>query len=362
MTKISKHISERILMTGDYYLNNHPGGISAVVAYWSSNIEKLQYYPIYKNGGKLTKGWWFVTSYIRLAARMAFDRKATIIHQHTAADGSFKRNSQITRLAKLFGKKIIMHIHASRFKDFYNESSQQGKCKILNTLQSVDKLIVLSESWKQWFESIGIEADKLTILHNITPEPTIIPEAKQNDGKIRFLFMGEIGQRKGVFDILRALCEHREEAHGKMELIIGGNKNKQKLLDTIRENKLEEIVRFEGWVSGDKKLRLLNEADAYILPSFNEGLPISILEAMSYGCPIISTPVGGIPEVVKGNGTLVTPGDSQQIWDAMSRYINNPSLIESEGRQSITNVKPYLPEHVMNHLKEIYLQMLEVNE
>ena len=88
MAKISKNISERILMTGDYYLNNHPGGISAVVAYWSRNFENLQYYPIYKNGGKMTKGWWFVTSYLRLAFRMMWDRKIAIVHQHTAADGA----------------------------------------------------------------------------------------------------------------------------------------------------------------------------------------------------------------------------------------------------------------------------------
>ena len=78
MAKISKNISERILMTGDYYLNNHPGGISAVVAYWSRNFENLQYYPIYKNGGKMTKGWWFVTSYLRLAFRMMWTGKSPL--------------------------------------------------------------------------------------------------------------------------------------------------------------------------------------------------------------------------------------------------------------------------------------------
>lgn len=358
MSKISRNISRRVLMAGDYYKNSHPGGISAVVNYWSNHIDGLQYYPIYKVGGKLTKGWWFLTSYMRLAFRMAFDKDASIVHLHTAADGSFKRNSQLAALAKKFGRKVVMHIHASRFKDFYNESPD--KAKILQTLQSVDRLIVLSESWKEWFKSIGIEESKITILHNITPEPTHMPEAKVNDGKTRFLFMGEIGQRKGVFDILRALAAHRDEATGKMELIIGGNRNEQKLLDTIKENGLEDIVRFEGWVSGEKKLRLLNEADVYILPSFNEGLPISILEAMSYGCPIISTPVGGIPEVVDGNGILVTPGSETEIWEAMNRYMKNPSLIESEGSQSLVNVKEYLPDHVMNHLEEIYLQMLDV--
>ena len=360
MAIIVKDISERILMTGDYYLNSHPGGISAVVDYWSRNFETLNYYPIYKNGGKLVKGWWFLTSYARLAFRMLTDRKVEIIHQHTAADGSFWRNAQLVRLCKFFGKKVILHIHASRFKDFHDEASPDDRKRIIQTLKSTDRLIVLSESWKQWFMGIGIEEDKLTVLHNITPEPTIIPEVRHEDGKVRFLFLGEIGPRKGVFDILRGLAAHRSEAEGRLVLHVGGNRNEKELLDTISSNRLEEMVVFEGWVSGRKKLELLNLADVYILPSFNEGLPISILEAMSYGCPIISTPVGGIPEVVDSNGILVTPGDSEQIWKAMKRYIDDPAIIESESKASKRNVETYLPQHVMNHLKEIYLNMLEV--
>lgn len=361
MTIIGKDISRHILMSGDYYRNNHPGGISAVVSYWSSNIEDLQYYPIYKNGGRLTKGWWFLTSYIRMALRMAFDRKIKVIHMHTAADGSFRRNSQLSALCRFFKRKTILHIHASRFKDFYNEASEKGRAQILNTLKSADRLIVLSESWKTWFEAIGIDPQKLTVLHNITPEPKIIQEYKVNDGKIHFLFMGEIGKRKGVFDIIRSLSLHKEEAEGKIELRIGGNKNEGLLQEMIKAAGLENIVKFEGWVSGEKKIRLLNWADVYILPSFNEGLPISILEAMSYSCPIISSPVGGIPEVVTDNGILVSPGNEEEIWQAVQRYISDPELITVEGEKSIHHVQEYLPSYVMNHLKRIYAEMLDVN-
>lgn len=357
---ITKELSRKVVMAGDYYRNNHPGGISAVVNYWSRHIEGLQYYPIYKAGGKVTKAWWFLTSYVRLAVRMCLDRNVRIIHLHTAADGSFRRNSDLVRLGKLFGKKVILHIHASRFKDFYNEAGKEGQSEISRTLRLCDRIIVLSQSWKEWFRSIGIAPEALTVLHNITPEPVVLPQRAVHDNKIHFLFLGEIGPRKGVFDIIRAISEHKDEAKGRMELRIGGNRNEDKLLAAIRENNLEDIVRFEGWVSGEKKLMLLNWADTYILPSFNEGLPISILEAMSYGCPIISTEVGGIPEVVTDNGTLVTPGNSEDIWNAMKRYTDNPELIESEGEASRRNVRTYLPGHVMNHLKEIYLEILDV--
>lgn len=360
MTRIPEELARQILMSGDYYKDNHPGGISAVLRYWSGHIDGLKYYPIYKAGGRITKAWWFLTSYARMALRMLTDRNARILHLHTAADGSFKRNSDLVRLGRFFRRKVVLHIHASRFKDFYNEASTKRKSKILNTLKSTDRIIVLSQSWKEWFMSIGIEEKALTVLYNITPEPTVIPSAKTDDGKQHLLFLGEIGQRKGVFDIIRAIAAHKDEAEGRIELRIGGNRNEEKLMAAIKDNGLEDIVRFEGWVSGEKKLQLLNWADIYILPSFNEGLPISILEAMSYGCPVISTPVGGIPEVVNDNGVLVTPGNAEEIWKAISRYIENPQNIEAEGRISLENVKPYLPESVISHLKALYLDLLEV--
>lgn len=356
---ISKELASKVIMSGDYYKNSHPGGISAVVNYWSSHFDGLQYFPMYKRGGRLTKGWWFISSYVRMALKMLSDRNVKIMHLHTAADGSFWRHSSLLRLGKTMGRKVILHIHASRFKDFFNESTGKKKEKILKTLKAADKVIVLSESWKEWFISAGVDSQALTILHNITPEPTPMPSARIHDGKTHFLFLGEIGQRKGVFDIISAIARHRNEAEGRIELKIGGNRNEDMLISAIKDNGLEGIVTFEGWVSGEKKLRMLNWADVYILPSFNEGLPISILEAMSYGCPVISTGVGGIPEVVTGNGVLVTPGNAEEIWNAMSRYISDPELIIKEGKTSLDNVRPYLGVNVIRDLRNIYLEILD---
>lgn len=357
-TFISKNISKHVLMAGNYYKHHHPGGISAVVQYWSDYIENLQYYPTYKLSNIFIRTWWFCSSLVRLTARMLFDKNIKILHLHTAADGSFWRKAQLVKLGHALHKKVILHVHASRFKDFYNESSTKKREWIKDVLDKVDVLIVLSESWKKWFTEIGINGDKIIILHNITPYPTIIQEAKVQDGKIHFLFLGEIGKRKGVFDILNAISKNRSFFEKKLQLRIGGNRNEKKLLETIKKYELENIVFFEGWVGGEKKIELLNWADLYILPSFNEGLPISILEAMSYGLPIISTPVGGIPEVVKGNGVLVTPGNIKEIHDAIKKYIDNPLLIEKERNISLKMVETYLPDFVMNQLKNIYEKLL----
>ena len=260
----------------------------------------------------------------------------------------------------LGGVKIILHIHASRFKDFYNEASSRKQTWIRNTLNDCDRVIVLSKSWQEWFEGIGIPCDKLTVLHNITAYPIVRKKFHAEDGKVHFLFMGEIGERKGVFDILKCITDHKKEFCGRIVLRIGGNRNEEKLLSYIRECQLEDMVKFEGWVIGEKKIELLNWADVFMLPSYNEGLPISILEAMSYGHPIISSPVGGIPEVVKEgeNGVLVEPGNPEAIYYAMTRYMNNRERIRFEGKSSLKLVEPYLPHSVMMDLRKIYEELL----
>lgn len=355
---ITKDLSEKILMIGVYYKHNAPGGMAAVIQYYSKYIEHLQYIPSWKLTNIIGRTWFAISALIKIIVNSLFNRKIRIIHIHFAADGSFWRMEKFLKAGKFFQKKVILHCHSSRFKDFYNESSMMKKQWILQTLQKADLLIVLSESWKSWFKSIGIDENKIVILHNITSYPTHKPNLKVKDGKIHFLFLGEIGKRKGVFDILRSISKNQDFFKEKIELRIGGNKNEKLLLETIQNNSIENIVKFEGWVSGEKKIDLLNWADIFILPSYNEGLPISILEAMSYGMPIISSPVGGIPEIVTNNGILITPGKDEEINRAIRKYIDNPSLIQEEGQISLETIQTYLPEYVINHLKLIYNKLL----
>ena len=249
---IDKTLSSKVLMAGNYYKNHHPGGISAVVQYWSENIEDLQYYATWKLGGVATRAWWFGKSYVEIFFRLLLDKKIRIVHLHFAADGSFWRKEKLLRMAKMFGKKVVMHCHSSRFKDFYSERSDDGKRNIVDTLNKADVLIALSESWKEWFISVGVVASKIVVLHNITAQPQVRPTCKVNDGKVHMLFMGELGMRKGVFDIIRGLAKHCDELEGKLEFRIGGNTNEDRLMREIEEgglNVVNKMIVSKVWLA-----------------------------------------------------------------------------------------------------------------
>ena len=129
------------------------------------------------------------------------------------------------------------------------------------------------------------------------------------------MYMGKISKRKGGFDLLKLLRTIRTILPINFYFVWEVNEVDGDIKAYIRENGLESFVTYEGWIAGQKKIDGLNWEDVYILPSYNEGLPIAILEAMAYSHPVISTPVGGIPEIIKSgeNGILVQPGDRKSV-------------------------------------------------
>ena len=353
---INKVLSKKILFLGVSMKTK--GGMTAVLVSYKKYIEDMQFIPTWKLGNKIVKSWYAMQAIVRTWFKCKFDKNVKIVHIHGAANASFYRCKIFIDLIKKTGKKIILHEHAADFIEFYNNTN--NKIAILDTINRCDKLIVLSESWKQYFISIGIESNKICVLNNIVSPPELKP-IKRVDDKLHLLYMGEISKRKGAFDLLKAMCKEKEFFKDKLLLKIGGNEVDGDIKRFIKDNGLDDFVSYEGWITGEYKKECLNWEDVYILPSYNEGLPIAILEAMSYSHPVISTPVGGIPEVVenKRNGILVEPGNYQEIADAIRYYIENRNEIKNQGENGYKIVKDFFPEKVFNDLKNIYESLLK---
>lgn len=354
---ITKSLSRKVLMIGEYFKHNAPGGMAAVLASYNEYFDDMQFIPTWRNGNILVKLWYAFYSYVIFLWYMLFDKSIKIVHIQGAAFASFERNMFFVRVGKKFGKKVIMHMHCADFESYYNPSSH--KQRIVDTINACDLYLVLSDSWKTYFESIGVQSDIIKILNN-TITPPIVKEVNRSLETFNLLYLGVIGQRKGIYDILKALKDNQEKFETKVRLRVGGNQEEEKLMAYINDNGLQNMVTFEGFVSGDKKIECLNWADVYILPSFNEGLPIGILEAMAYGHPIISTPVGGIPEVLKDgvNGVMVEPGNVGQIANAISTFVEHKELVKEYGKNSLVLVKPYLPESVFATLSNMYNHLI----
>lgn len=354
---INKEISSQVLFLGVSMKTK--GGMTAVLVSYDKYIENMRFIPTWKLGNKLVKSWFALQALVRTWFLLKFDKRIKIVHIHGAANASFDRCKLFICLAKKCGKKVILHEHAADFVEYYQ--SADDKQGITDTLKLCDAVIVLSQSWKEYFASIGMDEELIHVLNNIVSPPTLLPEKHIEDGKLHLMFLGEISKRKGGFDLLKAVADNKEYFKDKIVLRMGGNEVDGDIKAYIREHGLSDFVSYEGWIAGQKKIDCLNWEDVYILPSYNEGLPIAILEAMAYSHPVISTPVGGIPEVVKNNvnGILVEPGDTKAIVDAIKFYIENRGAVKKHGDMAYHVVQDFFPEKVFGDLKMIYQRIKE---
>lgn len=352
--KMDHALAETVLTVGCAY---HPpkGGVAQVIF----NYERYVF-PLFKcvinSGGTnpIAKAWKAFKGILSIIIKLLCDRKIKIVHIHTASYNSFRRSAIFVKIAKFFHKKVILHIHGGGFREYYATNPQ----KISSILNSCDCIITLTESWQTFFKQITT-CKHIEIIENITSPPQ--SKAIPNDSKFHLLFLGLVTEQKGIYDLIEVIAEHKVEFDNKLTLHIGGNGEKGKLIDLISKNNIADLITYEGWVSGDKKTDLLNIADAFILPSYTEGLPISILEAMSYGLPILSTPVGGIPEIVENgvNGYLFQPGDKNGIFQAILQLLSNKDLAKQMGDESLAKAKRHMPCNVSDALSKLYFSLID---
>lgn len=357
-------ISQQILTVGEEYLEPK-GGIGSVLYSYSNHFPIFNFVSSYKMfASKILIILYYLKACYELALTLYKNKEFRIIHIHGSYKGSTFRKCGILLLAKyVFRRKVIYHSHGSQLKLFYEESSALVKFFIKFLIEKADVIICLSKQWETFFKQ-NFAVKKIVILENIVERPQNKDSNKvKGQDPVNVLFLGKIGERKGVYDLLDVLKKYKNSFDGKMQFHIGGNGETEKLEKFIQTNKLESLVKFEGWVTGKLKDKLLNESDVYILPSYNEGLPISILEAMSYKLPVISTTVGGIPEIIKDNynGFLITPGDKDHLYNSLKMFIMHPELIKNMGEKSSEFINCYYPESVIPRLTKIYENLLTQN-
>lgn len=308
------------------------GGMSTVINFYKEFgvfKDKVYYLAAHKRGSVIFRIKYFLQFLIKFFNLLFFEKSLKIVHVHTSYKGSFFRKAVIICLAKLCGKKVIFHLHGSKFNEFYEDTPGFIKKFISFILNISDLILVLSKQWK-----IDIAAKcsnkNIEILYN----PALVRDKvdKNNSEEINVLFMGLMGERKGVFDIIEA-AKYIQNPNIKIYLYGDGEVEKVKSL--VNENYLQDKILIGGWISGDKIDKAYKKANIYILPSYNEGLPMSILEAMSYGIPVISTVIGGIPDAVTDNvnGFLIQPGDYKALAKKINILADNENLRQEMGSQ-----------------------------
>lgn len=289
------------------------GGIPTVVNnYYAAGLDKdveLRYLSTMEDGSKIKKLIVAVKAYAKLGKQM---KNCDIVHIHMSENASFDRKALFVKKAHKAGKKIIIHEHGAEFKEyFYDQIDEKKRRYIKDIFAMADKVIALSEEWADFFGKNVCDPEKIEVFHNGVLLPEYIKEDYSSSG---VLMLGRLGQRKGTYDLLKAAPEVVKAVPDAV-FYLGGDGEVEQCKKIVADSGMDQHVKFLGWVRDSDRDKYLEQCSVFILPSYNEGMPMSVLEAMSYGLATVSTDVGGIPQVIDQNvcGIMVKPGDVRAI-------------------------------------------------
>ncbi|KRF54325.1 glycosyl transferase [Bacillus sp. Soil745] len=329
-------MSKSILMIGPSSSNK--GGISSVIKSYEESeklAENIHFISSYKDGNKMIKIIAAFIGYIKFIMALLINNSIKGVHIHTASRGSFNRKRIFVYISKIFRKKVILHVHGAEFMTFYKESSKENQKKISKTLNKADLIIALSERWKKDLGSICNNENIRVIYNPINRSLYKTSPLKEKN----IIFLGRIGRRKGVYDLLESLQLVLDQTKD-FKVYIAGDGNIEKAKKVIVDLNLEKHVEVIGWINLNKKIELLYNSSIFVLPSYNEGLPVSILEAMASGVPVISTNIAGIPDqIVNGvNGFLIEPGNINDLAKKICLLLNDRKLRDEFSKKTLKRV------------------------
>jgi glycosyltransferase involved in cell wall biosynthesis len=244
-----------------------------------------------------------------------------------AGHASLVEKGTMAWVAKLFGKQVLMFPRAGILITSANTSYYSNKW-IRTMFQGATHILCQGIAWQLFIvHKVGFNIDKTTIIYNWTAtEDLLLIGEKRIFGltnkKPVILFLGWLEEDKGVFNLLN--CSKRLLVHYDFELLIAGDgRASHEAMKFVDVNGLTENITFLGWISGKKKAEILSKSDVLVLPSWEEGFPNALVEAMSAKLAVIATTVGTIADVVTSeeNVLLVPPKDETQLEKAIERMI-----------------------------------------
>lgn len=313
------------------------GGIATVVSgYRNTELEKrynIKYIESYCDGGKVSKTLKAIIAYFIFIKELIFN-KPDLIHIHSSFGGSFYRKLPFVYMANIFKIPIINHIHGSEISNLYVNAGKLKKKIVEDCFNRCKYLIVLSQEWEERIEVVKTVTPKM-VIENYSVIHKEYLKKKNNDIK-KILFLGFITELKGCFD-MPDIAEKIISKYKNVKFILAGSGEIEKLKDELENKNIEEYFYFTGWVKSKEKEKLLENSDIFFLPSYTEAMPMSILEAMGYGLPIIASNVGGIPQLVKDgvNGFMAKPGDTDIFSKKILFLLENEKLCNQMGKESM---------------------------
>jgi glycosyltransferase involved in cell wall biosynthesis len=309
--------------------------------------------------------WQGIRSQLYLACELfnALRRhRPDIVHLHTCSGLTFYRSMVDMLLAKWFRAKVIMHIRGGRFEEFLRNAGRFGGTLARSALRWADRVIALNQDWAERIAKLEPRA-RISVVQNGVVVPARLRQ-QHSTKKIGVVFVGNLRREKGVDDLLSAVAELPKTIRATCCLRLVGPDpydRLDELQQMTRRLGIEDTVEFCGTLSRDDTNQIMARSEIFVLPSYAEGFPNALLEAMACGLPSIACDVGAIPDVIEDgvNGFMLRPGDRARLSECLKQLIRDPDLRKKFGRAARKKVRrEFDQDRVVDLLDRLYREML----
>lgn len=320
-----------------------------------NEVADITYIPTATMGSILWRVIYMGVGYVRILWQLMMHRP-DLVHIHMAEKGSTFRKGIVVKWSKSFGCKVIIHMHAGPFMHWYETTSDKKQNWIRHMLNQADKVLILGKYWEKTMESI-LPKEKMEVLYN----GVRVPDNRLYDRKARdIVYFGVINKEKGIPELLQAMkiLDHRLNPEQKLHLY--GKDLDGDLEKRIAELQLRDRVIYEGWICAEQRDEVLCHAMMSVLPSHFEGLSMSVIEAMSYGVPVVTTNISTMPELLGEDVSLTEVGNPEMLAEEIWKYCVDDTLRENYSKKLYQRAKAYYNLDItIGRLEEIWMKVME---
>ena len=284
-----------------------------------------------------------ISSFFAIFGRLVwtiYSFRPRVVQVETAGGIGFLKQSVYIIAAKLMWRKVIVSLHCANAGEPLIEFDRSGLvakwyCGFILRMCNAVKL--LSPQWREDFTARwGLDSDNVVGVQNCLD--TMFPwgsalSCSTRKNEFTIVSVGSVGERKGSFLLIEAVKLLRED-NVPVSLILIGTEEREgsmaALLDAARKFGVQDVVHFMGGQSREKIFEELVRADVFALPSYAEGMPYSIIEALAIGCPVIASDVGAIKDIItdKDTGLIINAGSVDELAGALSLLAKDISMRE----------------------------------
>lgn len=298
----------------------------------------IDYVAAIADGRLLEQGQTYARALRDFAAALLREPRSAV-HVHLSRE-CFWRQAAFAAAALAARCPLILQLHGTGFGAELRFLLQRAAC-----------VVVSCEAQRIWVRSLARNA------HVVCVPPPLAPSALAATERPNVvLFLGRLEAAKGIYDLLDALAGARS-AVPDVRLVCAGDGDRAGVARYAERLGIADAVKFTGWVGPSGKRALLETAAAFALPSYDEALPVSLIEAMGAGVPPIVSPVGGIPEVLQDgvSGLFVAAGDKLNLERALKRVLLDRPLAARLGAAARESARlRFSPARVLSRLDELY--------